>query len=656
VSEQLLGLPVRSRRGTILAATALLVVYLLTMSRSLSLHDSPELALVAEQLGLGHPFGQPLHTILGWLLTRIPGLDPLLTLNALSALAGALTVIPATSLAESLLCSPVSGPSANPRFIAPTIALLGLHPALWEPSTRIEVYSLAILLALWAAARFANALLERDSRPLPYLGTGIALGLAASANVVCAAGVALAMTPRLVVGVARRELPRRMIGVMVAGGLIGLTTYAYVFIVAGRQDVLVWGAPTDAKSIEHYFTAADFTYKSVTSWSEWWGHLGEVFLWSLHNGTLAILLAGFTGYALYARRRGLGRFFLNFTIVFFAAFVARDGMYAPDVLDQGAYLAVPIWIATAGVGLFIAYLGGRNGWLAMAGIGVLLVLIMLMPPAPHTRTRRLDHFTHDLAVQALEAAPEDGIVIVAQDHWIGPMLYVQEQEHIRPDVVLLAYGLSASRWYWRFLYRRHPDLGTIDLVGPGGRDARIRRFIRANANRRIQVEAVALANRLGLPTCPSEWLLDVGLHCAEDAHEPELARAAGAALAELDGGSPGTDGLIALVALDRGHDLYSQGYARVAIETLLEGVPGIELRSEVDLSSVPTRVEPLLRPRPVYEPHVALGHPAQNLHYASLIANQTGAATLAAYFSEWSKALGPVRLKFATQPGSADSL
>ncbi|MFZ1866098.1 MAG: DUF2723 domain-containing protein [Polyangiales bacterium] len=656
MTERLLGLPVRSRRGTALATAALLIVYLLTMSRSLSLYDSPELALVAEQLGLGHPFGQPLHTLLGGLLTRVPGIDPLFALNALSAVAGALTVVPATSLAEALLLSPSDTPPADSRFVAPTIALLGLHPALWEPSTRIEVYPLAILLALWAAARFANAVLARNPAPRPYLTTGIALGLAASSNIVCAAGVALAMTPRLLIGVGRRELPRRAIGLIMAGGLCGLMTYAYVFVVAGRQDVVVWGAPTDAKSIEHYFTAADFTYKSVASWSEWWGHVGEVMLWTLRNGVLAILLAGFTGYALYARRRGLGRFFFNFSIVFFVAFVARDGMFAPDVLDQGAYLSVPIWIATAGMGLFIAYLGGRNAWLGMGGLSVVLLFVMLMPPAPHQRTRNLDYFTHDIAVEALQSAPEGAVVIVAKDHWIGPMWYVQEQEHVRPDVVLLAYGLSASEWYWRFLYRRHPALTPIELRAPGGRVARVRRFIHANAERSIQVESVALADLLGLPTCPSPWLLDVRPSCPTEAQEPSLARHAGATLSALGTGSPGTDGLIALMTLDRGHDLYSQGFARAAIGTLLEGVPGTELPNDIDLSSVPTRVRPSLRPHPVYGPRVALGHPAQNLHYAATIANATGAKRLASYFLEWSKALGPVEPKFTTLPASPDNL
>lgn len=654
MAERLLGLPVRSRRGTAVAAGALLVFYLLTMSRSLSMYDSPELALVAEQLGLGHPFGQPLHTLLGWLLTRTPGIDPLLVLNGLSAVAGALTVIPATSLAEALLHH--DDLPADARFVAPTIALLGAHPALWEPATRIEVYPLATVLALWAVARFAHAMVDHATRSLPYLTTGLGLGLAASANVVCAAGVALAMTPWLLVAVARHELPARAIGLTVGGGLIGLMTYAYVFLVAHRQDVFVWGAPTDAKSIEHFFTAADFTYKTVRSWSEWAAHLREVFGWTLRNGVLALLLAALTGYSLYWRPAGLGLWLFGFTVVFFSGFVARDGMFASDVLDQGAYLAVAIWIATAGVGLFVAFLAGRQPWFATAGLAALLLLVMLVPPAPYQRTRHLDTFTHDLATEALQAAPPDAILVVAQDHWIAPMWYVQEQEQVRPDVVLLAYGLSASRWYWDFLYRRHPDLGSINLSGSGGRLGRVQRFLGANSRRPVQVETIALANTLGLPTCPSEWLLDVRSFCSAEAREPSLARHAGATLSELGRGSPGTDGLIALVTLDRGHDLYSQGFPRAAISTLLEGIPDIARLRDIDLSTIPRRIPPAIRPKPGYQPRVALGHPAQNLHYASVIAHATGAGQLARYFSEWSKSAGPVEPKFTPLPASPGNL
>ncbi len=620
------------------------------------MYDSPELAMVAEQLGLGHPFGQPLHTILGALASRLPGIDPLVALNGLSALFGSLAVIPASSFAEALLRPGSDCPKGDVRFVAPTVALLGTHPALWEPSTRIEVYPLAVFFALWAGARFAGAVLDEDQHPRPYFATGLALGLAASANVVCALGVALAMTPRLLIGIVREEIPRRALVMMTTGGLLGLSAYAYVFLVARRTDVVVWGAPTDFNSVRHYFTAADFASKGVESWAEWWTHVIELVVWSLGNGLLALLVAGFVGYALYARKRGLGRFFYNATWIFFVAFIARNGVFAPDVLDYSGYLAIPSWLAASGMGLVLAYLGEHRAPWAPVALAALLLFVMVAPPAPYQRSRHRDTFTSDIAREALLAAPQNALLIVERDHWVGPIWYLQEQRGMRPDVTMLAYGLASSSWYWDHLYRRHPDLEQFERRGPGGREARVRRFLRANPDRPVQVSRSVLADRLGLHSCPSEWMLDIRRRCGDTAHEPELARYASVALAELREGSPGTDGLIALITLDRGHDLYSQGFPRAAISTLLAGVPRLDGIDEDSFTTVPARIPSMVRLAPLYDPSVALGHPARNLHYASEIAKATGAQALARYLAELSDAMGPVTPKFATSPASPANL
>jgi hypothetical protein len=641
---------------TLGASLLLFAYYAATMSRSISLYDSPALALVAEQFGLGHPFGQPLHTVLGGLAARIPGVDPLIALNGLSALASALTVIPATSFAEALLRPSQGFPEGDPRFVAPTVALLGVHPALWEPATRIEVYPLATFFALWAGARFVHAILEPNEGKAPFFSTGLALGLSGSVNIICAAGVAIALLPRWLIAVFRKELSAASFASAVAGGLLGLLPYAYVFLVAGKTDVFVWGAPTNADAILHYFSGKDFAYKGVESFSEWVDHVGEILGWSMSNGLLGVWVVGFAGYALFARKRGLGRFFYNVTWLFFVGFVARNGVFAVDVLDYLGYLAVPTWLAASGTALFVAYLAKRNAWAAAGALSAIIIVLLVATPGPHARTRHLDAFTEDTARAALMAAPQGSIVVVENDSWIAPMLYVQERQRIRPDVVVLAWGLSSSEWYWNFLYRRHPGLQLIELRGPGGRVGRVRRFLEANADRPVQVERVSIAARLGLRVCPSDWMLDSRRRCPEPGGEPALARAAAAALPVLGTGSPGTDGWIALMTLHRGHDLYALGLPRSAVATLLAGVPQIEALTELDVSTVPARVSAMNRPHPSYLPRVALGHPAQNLHYAALIARMTGALDVAIYLKSLSDAVGPVTPNFTALPASPDNL
>ncbi|MDH3485740.1 MAG: DUF2723 domain-containing protein [Myxococcales bacterium] len=654
--DRLLALPVPSRRHTALSATALFIFYVSTMSRSLSLYDSPELALVAEQLGLGHPLGQPLHTLLGGLVARLPGVDPLIALNGLSALAGALTVIPATSLAGTLLRANAGAREGDWRWIAPAIAIVGMLPVLWEPSTRIEVYPLAFFCGLWGAARLTSAWVDSKRGALAYLSTGVALGLSASANAVCAFGIAVALFPSLTAATLQRTTSPRELGALIGGGILGLTPYSYVFAVARREDVVVWGAPTNAASIRHYFTAADFTPKQVGSFLEWWEHVGELFFWSLHNGLLALMLVGLVGFVSFRRPMLLGASFLGITLAFFVSFVARNGVFATDVLDYLGYLAIPTWIAATGVGLFVAHLAGRRLLWGAAAIGLVVLFVMVTTPRPLGRTRHLDTYSEALAYQALRAAPRNAVLILEQDHWIGPMWYLQERLDVRGDVVVVAYGLSASEWYWRYLYRRHPTLHDFELRAKGGRAARVQRFVKANGDRPVQVERIALANALGLSTCPSDWLLDVTRTCNPVTSAPLLATYTAAELYRLGQGSPGTDGLIALVTLDRGYDLWTHGLPRAAVEVLLAGVPAIEGLERVDLSLLPARVDPQARPSPLYEPHVALGHPARNLHYAAVIARASRLPKLADYLERLSDALGPVEPKFASLTRSPANL
>jgi len=645
---RLLGLPVESRLRAGVGAVALFAFYATTMSRSLSLYDSPELALVAEQLGLGHPFGQPLHTLLGALVSRLPGIDPLVALNGLSALFGALCLIPATSLAETLILFNRGRRTIDTRFVAPTCFLAGMLPSLWEPATRVEVYVLAVFFALWAIARVADAILRKQPERRAFFTSGLALGFGASANPVCAFGAALAALPSLLLAAARGTVAIRHFVALALGGLAGLLPYLYVFLVADRRDVLIWGAPTDGEGIRRYFTAADFAPKQVDGWEQWRSHVWALIEWSFRSDPLWVLAPlGLTGWALIARPRGLGLGVTSLAWLFFVGFVARNGVFAPEVLDYLGYLALPAWLTAAGLGVFFGFLGARRALFGMGGLGVLLAALLVASPRIGQRTRSVDRYTETLAFEALSDAPVDGIVIVEQDHWVGPMWYLQQRLGIRSDVVVVAYGLASSSWYWQQLYDQHRDLRAFEVRGPGGRDARIRRFLEAQTGRAIQIERVPLGGRLGLPTCPADWLVDVAPVCAPSSSSAPLAEHAAGFLERLGTGSPGTDELIALVTMNRGYDLVAHGFARAAIDMLLSGVPAPEGSTSFDLSSVPERIDPRAVPYPSYEPPVALGDPARNAHYASVIAHVAGDTTLASRLERLSADLGGVSPNFA---------
>ena len=89
----------RSSRDALLALSCggvALALYLATLAPSITLAngagDSGELASTAYTLGIAHPTGYPLYTLIGFVVTHLVPAEPARSLNVFSALMGALTI------------------------------------------------------------------------------------------------------------------------------------------------------------------------------------------------------------------------------------------------------------------------------------------------------------------------------------------------------------------------------------------------------------------------------------------------------------------------------------------------------------------------------------------------------------------------------------
>jgi hypothetical protein len=630
VGARTLWLPLEARRASWIAAAALLVYYVWSSSLDLSVYDSAELALVAVQGGLGHPPGQPLHTMLGWLLAHIPGLRPLVAVNLLSSVPAALTVLPVVSLAEGLSAEAPARAHARRPLSAAVVALAGAHALVWDAATRVEIYALAAFVILWALARLAAA-----STPRGFLAAGIAFGLGASVNPVIAAIAVLAVAP---VVIARRP-GVRLVGFAVAGGVIGLLPYLYVPLVGWRQDVLVWGAPTGGAALRRFLTAADFAPNMKITVAMVVHHVVEWIGWSFRWGVAPFVLAGLLGHALLGGGpRALGRWVAAAALGLTVLYLATNVVWRLDNPDYLGYLAAPWWLATAGVAGLVG--AARTRWIAGGLAAIALGAVTLATPTPLGRTRRHDRLARSLAEGALAEAPPGAIMVLESDHWVFPLFYLQEAEAHRADVVVLAYGLTSSSWYWEHLHRRHPELVRVPLRGPGGQAERVRRFLAANP-RPLLVERASVADRLAVQPCAVGWLARAGAAClgAVDAASGPT-RVVEEELARLYEGSPPAEGVLAQVALDRGEALWRLGQARAAYAALLAGVPP-SLRHRL---RVPAELlgdaPPLTVPLPNWRIQTALGHPARNLLVAGELARAAGQAALAEQLERAAAGLG----------------
>ena len=70
-----------------------LIVYILTLSRSVYFGDSGELIAVARTLGIAHPPGYPLYTMIAHLFTYLPFGNLAFRVNLFSAVTSSLTIV-----------------------------------------------------------------------------------------------------------------------------------------------------------------------------------------------------------------------------------------------------------------------------------------------------------------------------------------------------------------------------------------------------------------------------------------------------------------------------------------------------------------------------------------------------------------------------------
>jgi len=625
-SKRVLGLPVDNAWATWSAVIITFIYYFYSKFPDLSVWDSPLIAMVAIQGGLGHPPGYPLHTLLGFVLSHLPGIDPLTGVKLLSIIPGALMCIPVISIASRMTYGAIGKRVWYSSWLTAAFAnLLCLHPVLWGPSTRVEVYSLAAFLATWGVARLGAAMEDRStlasSRQTHGKGfyiTGLAFGTSAAVNpVVAAATAAATFTPILDIIFRGSERWRSMIKIL-AGGSTGLLLYAWVPIAGGFTDRLVWGDPTSASAIWNFLRARDYAGNVGPTAADFLSQGFEWIGWAVKSGTLLFVVLGMVGWFLLGKRSRLGRSG-PIALVFAILAICNNKVWLPENPDYLGYLCGPVSICAAGGAALLSYLVTQKGVkiriFAWTCLSIAVLVTLFSPPAIYSRTRHLDRSARLQAMGALKATPQNGILIIGSDHLLWPMMYIQEVENVRSDVVILTPGLVNSSWYWNHTYRLHPDLHPFIVNGPGGRYGRLHRFILAQKNRRLGFESVSLAHRLGVSIHGVGWLLR---DRAVDIKVTEKATAAiEKAAAVIGTGSYNGVGTLALASYIRGNALWRLGQPEEAYRAFLAGVPPSMRPAKIPPSHHWEKVPPLRIPIPQGTSTMkGLGEPHQNLSIA----------------------------------------
>ena len=437
----------RPRSGAWLVFFLVLGAYVLTAAPTIGPIDSGELSLVVNTLGIAHPTGYPLFTLLGkiWVTLMFWG-DLAFRLNIFSALIGA------CSAALLFLILRESG--IRPELSIAGSFLWAFSPVAWDQATMIEVYGLTSLLGLlliWLSLRYKE---KNEYRLLALIAFLAGLGLGNHLSLLWyLPGVMIIVLDKTIVASWKKIL---LLGFFF---VLGLSVYLYLPLRSLNQPLLNWGDPSNWSRFLSHVTGRQYrVWMFNNSPAELWNNFirflkiaiahpwvyfswlavpGSIYLFIRNKKLLAALAAIILAAVLYG---------INYSIPDIAAY------FLPALAALSITSAFGLQALSE---LASAKISGK----VLKGFCWAALALSLAVPAVNWKQadRSRDHFTVDFANDILVSAGPNAVILT--DNWdiYAPCLYLQRQQGLRSDAVLIDKELLRRSWYYNYLQKQYPE-------------------------------------------------------------------------------------------------------------------------------------------------------------------------------------------------------
>jgi len=442
------------------AAVAIsLLVYFLTANPSVTFTDAGELAAVASTLGIAHPTGYPLFTLLGHLWTKFPfPLSPVRKMNLFAALCTALSVFLFYRIMLELLgrssgaATPADRPARQTLIAAATALTYAFARTVWEQATSTEVYSLHLLMLQASILLFLRA-----ERLRQWLLWALVLGLSFSNHL-----TTILIAPATIYLFFKKMGIRRQAFVLIAKMALpfaaGLCLYLYLPLRSAPwfpfQHLGIpefdWGRV--CRGLDKFFQHVSGAQYRVWMFSsgEWPTQLKTFF--ALTPYQLAWIGIPLFIVGLWKSLRAAKPMFW-FLILLIVGCVFYSMNYS--IHDISSYFLLA-WVASlwlVGIGLDALAVRWKSG----------LVLSAVLPLTAFALNFRVNNHSKDYLVldytrNLVDNLEPNAILISAQwDFFCSAFWYLQRVEGYRPDVVLIEKELLRRTWYPLQLRRWYPQ-------------------------------------------------------------------------------------------------------------------------------------------------------------------------------------------------------
>jgi len=437
------------------------ILYLATAARYATFGDGPELAAAAYQLGVPHPTGYPLYMLLTHLFIRlIPVGEVIFRTTLFSAVTCAAAVGVLYVLGTLVL---------RQRWVAAFVAaLFAVSETFWGQAVLTEVYGLHMLLTL--AALTCLVFWDRTGTPTLVLWAAFFVGLSLTHHLMSVmwlpAMVLILVTSR------HREQLRGQWRPMVLLVLAPLLLYLYLPIAAFRDPPMNWGDPRTLRNFLDHVTGAQYRFKmGYQSWASLWHNLYNYGGWPqdhvcdgylLTQFSVAIIWLAPVGIWSQWRRNRRLLWIMAAAYAFPLAWALAYNIPDPDAYYLPSHVIVALWIGQ-GLRELVTRLAQRLRHTRLTRVelqrtlGILHVGLFVLPALVLTANYEVNNKSRlreikGLGHEALKKLPRGACLVASGDDWGFAVLYAQNVDGVRPDVVILFEPYFQYRT-WRLVQR-----------------------------------------------------------------------------------------------------------------------------------------------------------------------------------------------------------
>lgn len=489
----------------VLASIVVFVFYVLTLAPGVIASDSGELATVQYTLGIAHPTGYPLFTILGFIFSHLPiPIRPIIKLNLLSALWSVFTVYVFTITLKyffdnlKLFLSNHDQDLINYKFnlreeckILVSVfggLMLGFSRTFWLQSLSVEVYSLHMFLFSLTIYFVLRAYIsermnyETISVKKNWLYAVIFLALGFTNHLTTLYIVPFFLYFYFNGKKIDKDFVYQSIKYFLIALLIIIILYSYLPLRALTQPVVNWGNPVTFEQLINHLSGRlyhQFLFPSFPEFVNKVSFFLSGIFFSFDKSKLTgsefsiVILFSFIG--LLSTIFYMKRFFISFLLLIFTCVFISSLYNIPDI--DAYFLAAYYAIAFLGsIGLAYLYSIKIRERIKNFLIPLLFVIgIFIQITFNYNRVDQSDnHVMDDYTLALLKNVEKNAIVVSARSSFYFPSLYYQLVEGVRKDVVIVEHLLSQLNWYHVQLNKIHPGIisfkDSISQINTQGRE------------------------------------------------------------------------------------------------------------------------------------------------------------------------------------------